>query len=210
MVIEAGMKFGKLHALEELKERGARNGKLWACACECGTVKKILATSLRSGNSKSCGCVAVEKTKARVTKHGQSDSLVHHVWRSMKQRCLNPRSKSFPNYGGRGIKVCDRWLVFENFLNDMGPRPEGGTLERVDNDGGYCPENCRWAPRKEQQLNTRRSNKVTAFGETKTTAEWSEDPRCAVAVKALRKRIARGVSAELAISTPSGKLRGEA
>lgn len=95
------------------------------------------------------------------------------TWRQMKKRCLNPKCKAYPNYGGRGIAVCDRWMVFENFLEDMGHPPEGMTLERIDNDGNYCPENCKWATMQEQAYNKRPHKKITINGKKRTVSYWA-------------------------------------
>lgn len=134
--------------------------------------------------------------------HGASASRLYRVWIAMRQRCYDPLNKRFPQYGGRGITVCPAWNDFEVFRRDVGDRPSAShTLDRRDNNGNYEPGNVRWATAQEQARNRRTSLMVTAWGETKTLAEWAEDPRCAVAYATLQYRIARApVSAEDAIS----------
>lgn len=108
-------------------------------------------------------------------RHGLTDSKVHTAWRQMKKRCQNPKCKPYKNYGGRGIGVCERWQSFDNFFADMGHPPEGMTLERIDNDGNYCPENCRWATWKDQQRNRRNSRWLSINEEKKVLSAWAED-----------------------------------
>lgn len=107
-------------------------------------------------------------------KHGMCGHPLYHIWTSMRQRCINPKDAAYHKYGGRGIKVCKRWSKFENFYEDMGPRPKGKSLDRINNSKGYSPSNCRWATHIEQALNTRQSIKITMGGVTKSAAQWSK------------------------------------
>jgi hypothetical protein len=138
----------------------------------------VQAASLkRTDGIGSCGCANVESIIARNTKHGHTTngiSPTYHSWAGMKARCLNPSHSHYRYYGERGITVCDRWQSFATFLADMGKKPRGRSLDRIDNDGPYSPENCHWATPKEQARNKRNSRLLTKDGVTKTIAEWSE------------------------------------
>lgn len=135
------------------------------------------------------------------TTHGRTKTSTYNIWLSMRQRCINPNNQAYDRYGGRGIKVCDRWLhSFENFLADMGERPRGLTLERIDNDGDYGPGNCRWATYKEQGCNQRSNNRLTFQGETLTVAQWAR--KLGVRDQFLRVRLSRGWSVEETLGRP--------
>ena len=166
-----GQRYGCLTALE-------RHGKRWLCQCDCGKQKSILTSHLVSGATRSCGHLISDATRKRCTKHGRktraSADPTYSSWCAMWTRCTNPNQSAWANYGGRGIKVCDRWKDFEAFLQDMGPRPNGGTLDRLDVDGDYGPENCAWVTRAQQNRNKRNSIRIEHNGETLLLAEWAE------------------------------------
>lgn len=149
---------------------------------------------LHGGNTKSCGCLRKEKNRT----HGMRFTGMSSVWRSMKDRCLNPSNTSYAYYGGRGITVCERWLKFENFYADMAPRPQGTTLDRwPDQNGNYEPGNCRWATRTEQRLNTSTVTLVTIGGITQCVAYWCDE--LGINVGTVYSRIHRGYTPAQAI-----------
>lgn len=142
-----------------------------------------------------------ERSSPWLVKHGRSRDPIYKIWTAMKQRCQNQKCESWGNYGGRGIRVCDRWMNFENFLDDMGPRPPGGTLERADNNGAYEPSNCFWADRLHQQNNRRVNRLLTADGETMTCRQWELRLGFRRGTIASRKRL--GWSDVEAVKTPA-------
>lgn len=160
-----GKKFGRLIVIEEAGY-DKRDKPLWKCVCDCGRIKIILGESLRSGTTKSCGHHRVGGGSGGQSSHGMSKTPEYHAWASMLQRCRNPKSAEYYRYGGRGIIVCEEWYDFVAFYNDMGKRPNGLTLERIDNNKGYDKNNCVWTTRIKQARNRRlqNSNKTGAAG----------------------------------------------
>jgi hypothetical protein len=131
---------------------------MWLCQCECGNTVVVNGNALRRGNTRSCGCLQKDEASLRRRTHGMKGTPTYRSWVAMKNRCTNPRQDNYGRYGARGIAVCDRWLGeggFDAFLYDMGERPEGTTLDRIDPDGNYEPANCRWATAEEQERNKR-------------------------------------------------------
>lgn len=178
MIEMVGSRFGRLVVIE--KAPGPVSGDTrWLCRCDCGATKAVRGHKMRSGRTTSCGCffrdqLAKRKTTHGATRHGRI-TKEYNSWCDMLKRCTNPSCISYPRYGGRGISICERWAgSFENFLADMGPRPEGTTLDRKDNDGNYEPGNCRWATKLQQARNTRTNRFITWGGVSRTIAEWAE------------------------------------
>ena len=177
----AGKKFNMLTAIEVVGKRSKAN--LWRCVCECGGETTAIATQLKAGQKTSCGCKKHHARKPRpdlaarnkiTTTHGMTGTGTYSSWRSMKFRCENSGSKDYSNYGGRGIKVCEKWSSsFEAFLLDMGERPDETSLDRIDVNGDYEPSNTRWATQERQSNNKRQNMYVEFNGEVKTATEWA-------------------------------------
>ena|SRR3990167_4424025 len=166
-----GQRFGRLITIRRDKNN-SWDAIQYLCRCDCGNELIVLAGHLKTGNTKSCGCLKRDVIRRPKT-HGQSRSPLHRIWLTMRQRCQNPRNKKYTQYGGRGIRICKRWEKFQNFLEDMGKRPFGKMIERVDNNGNYDPGNCRWATAKEQANNTRRNRWISYGGMTLTLTDWA-------------------------------------
>lgn len=154
----SGQVFNRLTAVEPVAKR--KNGMvMWRCRCECGNESTVQSGQLRNGDIKSCGCLRREN--ARKGTHGMTKSPLYFTWKGMWARCTNPKAKDYKHYGGRGITVCERWKDFEAFVEDVGPRPKGKTLDRKRVNEGYSKDNCRWATPKEQARNRRFKMKLT-------------------------------------------------
>ena len=191
-----GKRFGKLVVIRF--SHMVKTNSFWVCSCECGGEITTTINTLNKGKATSCGCVRLMK----ITTHGLSDTPEWRCWASMRYRCNNPSLKQYKNYGGRGIKVCERWNnSFERFLEDMGKRPSPKhSIDRIDNNGDYEPKNCRWATQK-QQANNVRTNHVLEFkGESMTLTRWAR--KIELHPNTLLSRIRKGWSVERALTTP--------
>lgn len=167
-----GQRFGKL--LVKGRAPNSKHGKSrWHCICDCGTNSIHLGCILHRGDARSCGCGLVITAVENFLKHGHAGTRTYRIWSAMKTRCRNPRAKAFRHYGGRGIAVCESWLEFENFLADMGPAPDGLSIDRIANDGHYEPGNCRWATPKQQSQNSSIPKVLTFKNETMNVSEWA-------------------------------------
>lgn len=196
-----GFRSGRLTVVERAE---SINGKAtWRCKCDCGKEIVTRGYSLRNGDAKSCGCWHEEVLAKGNFVHGESRSRIYGIWNTMKSRCNNPNSRKFYRYGKREITVCEEWQKFEPFYEwaVANGYSDDLSIDRIDNDGNYCPENCRWATRREQMNNTSKTIYLSYNGETHPLSEWSEItgiPRVA-----LWKRIRqRGWSVERALTTP--------
>lgn len=197
-----GQRFGRWLVVgrAERPANSSNRDARWEVICDCGNRCVVTRTSLVSGESQSCGCLqrelASQVTPERFRTHGMTETSEYVIWCCMKARCTNPNNPGYPLYGGRGITICDHWLTsFENFYSDMGPRPSPNhSVDRIDSDLGYSPDNCRWADWDTQQNNRRNNSVVTHDGRTLTLSEWSHET--GIPVKLLRSRYAQGLPPE--------------
>lgn len=176
MIDLTGRKIGRWTVVSRA-ENDPKGQSRWNCKCDCGTERDVPGVTLRGDRTHSCGCLKTELTIARSTKHGHSSSTTisptYHSWVGMTQRCSNPKHKDYDRYGGRGITVCEKWRTFSGFLEDMGEKPEGSSIERAENDLNYDKDNCKWATVSEQ-ANNKSNNRVVEFdGESLTVAQWA-------------------------------------
>lgn len=176
-----GQVFNRLTVLnlQENRNTGNRYRKYWLCVCECGKEKIVRTDCLLNKQVQSCGCLRIEKSKINVIKnhkHKHSRTRVYGIWQKMKDRCYNKKVRSYKNYGARGISICEDWLIPENFISwaKNNGYKDNLTIDRIDNDGNYCPENCRWSDPKQQARNRTTNILVDYKGKTLTLIELSE------------------------------------
>lgn len=205
MIDISGRKFGGLTVVSASTER--RNGQVvWNCLCNCGTRIQTVGYSLRNGLSKSCGCLISKVLLARNHTHGWSGTSEYRSWQSMYRRCYATSNNRFNRYGERGIKVCERWSDFSNFIADLGPKPTPKhTLDRINNDGDYEPVNCRWATYSEQACN-RSTNRLVNLNGSRMILKHAAE-MYGINQTTLQQRLARGWSEERAVSVPVKKWR---
>ena len=201
-----GKRFGKLVAIKTIEKN--KNGEyLWQCKCDCGNEIIANVGNLKNGHTKSCGCLRVDRCKMNFTKHGLERTRLYGIWSYMRLRCYDEKSISYHRYGGRGITICDEWKndvkAFYDWATANGYK-DSLTIDRIDNDGNYCPENCRWATVKEQASNRRSNILVTHNGKTKTMKEWAHE--VGIPYKVVWARMQKlGWSAERALTEPVKK-----
>ncbi|AVX47356.1 hypothetical protein C5023_000226 [Staphylococcus phage vB_SauM_0414_108] len=199
-----GCKYGRLTIVSYDNKKGSSH--YVNCQCDCGNTKSVRLLRLKSGETKSCGCIRKElfkENKKSNTTHGQTDTRLYNIYRSMKARCYRKTQKDYHSYGGRGIKVCDEWL--NDFMNFYSWSYDNGyndnlTIDRIDNNGNYEPNNCRWITEAEQHNNTSRNINITYNGETKTLKQWSKIK--GINYDTLKKRYKMGWSIEDMLTKP--------
>lgn len=173
--INQGEKYNFLTILYEVSKIGDR--RAFKCKCDCGNTTDVILKDIVRGHTKSCGCHKINVLDDLRTTHGKSKTKLYHVWKSMRQRCINPNTEHYKDYGGRGISVCDPWNDYEIFYewSKSNGYADGLSIDRIDVDGNYCPENCRWTTQIIQVRNARSNNKITFNNKTQCLSEWAEE-----------------------------------
>lgn len=191
----AGQQFNSWYVIKEAPQRPPRT-RYWFCRCVCGKEREVSQHQLTSGKSKSCGCSHSGNHKT----HDMCQTITYRSWQYMRNRCNNPHTTQYRFYGGRGIRVCQRWNKFENFLTDMGIRPtKEYSIERKNNDGNYEPNNCHWVNQIEQANNKRSNNIITFQGKTQTVTQWGRE--LGIKPKNIFQRLYCGATPEQALNT---------
>lgn len=199
-----GKKYGRLTVIEP-KGRNSNNIMVWKCLCECGNLHEATTSNLNSGSTSSCGCYKSEYVAKKNYKHGDSNTRLHSIWRGIKDRCYNKNDKAFPDYGDRGIKMCDDWLDYNSFKDWalLNGYDEHLTIDRINVNKGYEPENCRWATDGVQANNKRNNIFIEYDGTSLTASQWAKVS--GVPSGTIRWRIKKGWSAGDAIFKKTGK-----
>lgn len=203
-----GQRFGRLTVIEEAGRDKHRN-VIWKCRCDCGNESYVTRADLKK--TKSCGCWNIDAIIQRNTRHGASKrgsiTKLYKVWAAVKQRCTNPKNKAYKNYGGRGIKLCDEWLEYEPFEKWAFENgyAEGLQLDRIDNNGSYSPDNCRFVSTVENSHNKRNNVWITIDGKTALAVDWAKE--VGVDVEVIRKRLRKGWTPKEAVFAPLGTRR---
>lgn len=196
-----GQRFGRLTAIERVENKGNRT--MWLCRCDCNEMCVVDGGNLRSGHTKSCGCEKYTNAILSHTKHGYSHTRIDEIYQNMVDRCYNPNSTYYADYGGRGIAVCEEWLndraEFFAWSRKSGYN-DNLTIERIDNNKGYCPDNCRWATRKEQANNRRTNHYIEHKGKKQTIQQWADELK--INSSTIRWRLKNGWSIEKTLNTP--------
>ena len=203
-----GLRFGRLVVVARIGRTEHRDS-LWRCVCDCSIEKVVGRGTLVRGRTRSCGCLSRDRAIEVHTTHGHArvnnHSRTYRVWTSMWSRCTNPKTVCWVDYGGRGISVCERWKSYKNFLTDMGEAPPNLSLDRVDNDKGYMPDNCRWATQGEQSINKRNNRLVTIGDETKPLSLWLRES--GISFTTALYRLKRGWESHKAIFEPPDEMQ---
>ena len=205
--ISFGDVFGRLTVSGPVRlvPEGNAQRSAFPCVCECGNERVVAARSLVNGKSRSCGCLGAEGIGNRRRKHGDAGTRLYNTWKAMIRRCSNAADDNFPLYGGRGIRVCPEWLDYEAFRTwaSASGQADDLTIDRINTDGPYSPENCRWVKWSIQVRNRRTNQFLTAFGETKCLKDWVADSRCILkSSSSIRERAAKGIPPEEALTAP--------
>ena len=201
-----GCRFGRLTVLKRADDQISASGRkraMWECKCDCGNTTVVSGDALRAGRTTSCGCYRHDYLVAKQTIHGETDSRLYAIWCAMKNRCNNPNVKAYPNYGGRGIKICDEWTNSFSSFSEWAYQngyAEDLSIDRIDNNGNYEPDNCRWVTDAAQASNRRTNRLYTINGETHTLTQWAEIK--GMNPKTLFNRVYAGWDFEEAINTP--------
>lgn len=198
-----GARFGRLFVVEKVSNAGG--SALYRCVCDCGTVAEVNGSNLVSGATRSCGCIRKEAAAKLKFSHGEHGTRIYRCWRNMLERCENPKCNEYPHYGRRGISVCEEWhdpVLFFKWAKESGYRDDL-SIDRIDVNGDYCPDNCRWADNATQARNKTNNVKITFAGRTMILADWAQET--GLSAKSITYRLRHGWSVEDALTKPASK-----